>query len=689
MHMDGQKKISLKGIRDMYRQDKQQTAIMGVAFLIPIIFSILRNPFRDLTTAAFFIVILILYLYGLGTLFKNLTGIYEEIAYINSNIQESDSFEKIGGLLSRTENLSKIFIEYKKTLRPIESDSQDDFGEIKKEYYSTVEVEYFFNEDNVIYNAINHRTINYIPQSMPGIGILGTFLGIVDGVSGLGGKLTQDSEAIKSGIEVLLDGVQVSFNTSLYGIIFSLAFIFIMKILIDLIMGKINKLNQEIDGRLKKSTEKEGLKELEKQLSIQNSSIQKLATDLSEEMGRKFDQSLQENMSIVSTKLNELLDEIKNSFENSVVEKIAPSLEQLGEVAQNLANMQQNSTDSFIKDAINKLEEVISMGTQNEIKKLQESMGILSSTTSDMMDKFTVAVDNMQGLVGSQESLVQNTNTSAESINLTTANLQSLQEGLAALLFNIQGVNENHNVSMDNIKSTLEELKYCTNEQNKIGTALSEMIDKSYAFNKLQEDYIHKFNQTSEYMNSGLDNAKESINQIAQDIKEYVVDFAEMQQASKEIAVTLGSNYSNLTENIENASNKLNITIDNIDGKILKNVDSMNKEMLQVASKMKEFYENVSAFSNKIEQFTQVEEATQQMWKSYKDTFEDLTKNMDEGITNYTSLLRNGTDELFKNYDHKIADAINGLKGMVENISNEVENIGDIFDEIADKLKQR
>lgn len=361
----------------------------------------------------------------------------------------------------------------------------------------------------------------------------------------------------------------------------------------------------------------------------------------------------------------------------------------MGEVAQNLANMQKNSTDSFIKDAINKLEEVISMGTQNEIKKLQESMGILSETTSDMMDKFTVAVDNMQGLVGSQESLVQNTNTSAESINMTTANLQSLQEGLAALLSNIQGVNENHNVSMENIKSTLEELKHCTNEQNKISTALSEMIDKSYAFNKLQEDYIHKFNQTSEYMNSGLDNAKESINQIAQDIKAYVVDFAEMQQASKEIAVTLGSNYSNLTENIENASNKLNITIDNIDGKILKNVDSMNKEMLQVASKMKEFYENVSAFSNKIEQFTQVEEATQQMWKSYKDTFEDLTKNMDEGITNYTSLLRNGTDELFKNYDHKIADAINGLKGMVENISNEVENIGDIFDEIADKLKQR
>lgn len=322
MHMDGQKKISLKGIQDMYRQDKLQTVIMGLAFILPIIFSIWRNPFKDLTTSAFFVVIFVLYIVGLGILFKNLTGIYEEITYINSNIQESDSFQKIGGLLSKTESLSKIFREYKKTLRPIESDSHDDFGEIKKEYYSTVEVEYFFNEDNVIYNAINHRTINYIPQSMPGIGILGTFLGIVDGVSGLGGKLTQDSEAIKSGIEVLLDGVQVSFNTSLYGIIFSLAFIFIMKILIDLIMGKINKLNQEIDGRLKKSTEKEGLKELEKQLSIQNSSIQKLATDLSEEMGRKFDQSLQENMSIVSTKLNELLDEIKNSFENSVVEKI-------------------------------------------------------------------------------------------------------------------------------------------------------------------------------------------------------------------------------------------------------------------------------------------------------------------------------------------------------------------------------
>ena len=71
-----------------------------------------------------------------------------------------------------------------------------------------------------------------------------------------------NAQAMKNGISNLLDGVSVSFNTSLYGILFSVILTFILKISIEVTMKKSNELCDELDKIVPKSSDKEGLKRI-------------------------------------------------------------------------------------------------------------------------------------------------------------------------------------------------------------------------------------------------------------------------------------------------------------------------------------------------------------------------------------------------------------------------------------------
>ena len=181
-------------------------------------------------------------------------------------------------------------------------------------------------------------------------------------------------DQIQLAISKLLEGVNVSFTTSLYGILFSLILTLITKIIFDNISMKIDSVNSIFDKSLNNNIEEEGLKEIELELKRQTASLEKLATDISEDLGARIGLSLEENMNGFNRNIEILTEEIRTSFEGSVVEQLKPSLDKLGLVAEKLGSLQQNNTDKFIEESISKIEKVLSVGTGNEMEKLRHGM---------------------------------------------------------------------------------------------------------------------------------------------------------------------------------------------------------------------------------------------------------------------------------------------------------------------------
>ena len=88
-------------------------------------------------------------------------------------------------------------------------------------------VEDYINDDTVTHGPGNATLAELIPGLLTSLGILGTFIGLMRGLTGL--DMT-DADTLMDGIPVLLDGMRFAFGTSVAGISCSLIFNMINRI---------------------------------------------------------------------------------------------------------------------------------------------------------------------------------------------------------------------------------------------------------------------------------------------------------------------------------------------------------------------------------------------------------------------------------------------------------------------------
>lgn len=82
-------------------------------------------------------------------------------------------------------------------------------------------VEDYINDDTVTHGPGNAQLAELIPNLLTSLGILGTFIGLMRGLTGLD---MSNATALMDGIPTLLEGMQFAFGTSVAGISCSLIF---------------------------------------------------------------------------------------------------------------------------------------------------------------------------------------------------------------------------------------------------------------------------------------------------------------------------------------------------------------------------------------------------------------------------------------------------------------------------------
>ena len=589
--------------------------------------------------------------------------------------------------------VKKLFDIYKKGLRAEKIISEN--GEEKKIYYYTNDISYYFDEDNIIYKNIAEKTITHITQALTGVGIFGTFMGIVKGVSKL--NMT-NSDTMKTGIETLLSGVKVSFNTSLYGILFSVILIFAFKIVIDIVMKKSNDFCDLVNKHIEIYPDEIGFKEVEEELKKQTSMYEKIATDLAEEMGKKFDKSLQSNLESLSNNLGSLIEEMQQRFSSSITESTAqtavtltatiqPIMEKLEGAISNLQTKQDENTGKFMEEAVQSIKEAINVGTSGEVARLQESMDVISNKNAELIETFTTSMENMKALTMHQESLVKNTASSTETINTSTENMKMLQEDLSKVIVGLKDVSSTNNVSLENMQSTVEALKLSMIKQSEINISLESMINKSHQLSSVQDNYINKFGNISELMSQNMNNVESYMKQINSDIAKYKDYFDNIRRSTIEVATTLDSQYKGITDDLGDANDKLITTVDSINNNLVVKVNKMGNMLNNLVSDLSENQRKVSQLTSKLERFAEVEQSTQDLWTNYKGSFELLNSNINDGVENYTKLIAESVNNLFTEYDSKIAEAVTALKNVVEILNESAEDISESAEGISNSVE--
>lgn len=284
-----------------------------------------------------------------------------------------------------------------------------------KDGHSFVAIDDFFNANQLDEIGIS-GICDLIPGTMTGLGILGTFLGLVLGISGFD---TASTEAITSSISGLLSGMGTAFLTSIVGVFFSLVFSYLHKIIYDYANKNLelfinNFHEKELDGH-DNSTENQllGYQQQQTDFQLQQTELLKtFAGIVSEAVSKSISDTMKSELTPIfnrmeqtiemfgkfaSTQQKEGLDQVVQEFIRCMNDSLKGQFEELGRTIQSLCEWQRSSVLQMQKivDGI--------CDTSTEIEKINE----ISKQTIVEMNRFVTQLNELQSKINEETKLAR------------------------------------------------------------------------------------------------------------------------------------------------------------------------------------------------------------------------------------------------------------------------------------------
>lgn len=198
--------------------------IAGIAIILLAVISILLTLSPDVLSMAIIgamaVMVALGFVAGLLPLILYASGFREAVRSMEDtlDVQATETWLAVFNLdrLFKNKYLDGIYIEYRNRVQQQKED--DDIID---------DIEMFINEDTIALKTW-HSLLAQIPGSLTGLGILGTFLGLLSGIDFI--NFASVEGAIES-ISTLLSGVSTAFYTSIAGVIFSIIFNILFRII--------------------------------------------------------------------------------------------------------------------------------------------------------------------------------------------------------------------------------------------------------------------------------------------------------------------------------------------------------------------------------------------------------------------------------------------------------------------------
>ena len=440
--------------------------------------------------------------------------------------------------------------------------------------YKTDEASLFFSEERLLGQYVNLRFWNSVPSILVGLGILGTFVGLVWGLVPFSGIDFSDTDGIRGAIQELLSGVSTAFVTSVWGMLLSLVFNWVEKWRIGRMSQKVAALQRALDELFTLTTQEEIAFRQEDELAQQTQALKAFSTDLANEIKSAMAQGRQE-----------IITEFRNApetFSNAIGEQLTPSLNNLNsavtnsagnietvmvkesqQILQQMANQLVPRLDT-LNIVANEINRTIVEGNQDILRELHKAPDAFGNAVAEKFapsfDNLNVAVQELRrqkeesstnaiqqlveefqrSLSGSATAQME---TLAETVNKASESLMTLPERLAGMMVGVQEqVDQTRQLLSETSHGQTEQMKGMMDEMSK---AFQNAIDTHQTGLSLTTDSINQeMQQIANDIRNLLEEAARHTNtQLAQRM-------ADMEKASTQSIQTLQASIAELQESM-------------------------------------------------------------------------------------------------------------------------------------------
>lgn len=528
--------------------------------------------------------------------------------------------------------------------------------------FTTLDAHHFFNESTLINPFINLRLYNSIPGLLTGIGILGTFVGLVIGLANINLEVirtedpSQGIEGLIQGIIGLLGGAKVAFSTSVWGVFLSITFSLYEKYAVNALQKKLSDLQTVIDEVFVSKFPEHWLSENLHEQTEQTRELKKFNTDLALSIANALDERMAKRLTPALGELTRAVEELKqtksessieairelaNEFKKNISEGTNEQITQLGQVLTRVGATlestigQSESTQERLKSALNEHVDKMAHTVTQLMSSIQQKQQELNDQTRDAIQEIMGRIE--QSLSSQQQNM---NSTSARAREELTQQVQAISESMKSLIENL-----------DRQTSTTAQ-----DMQDRLANFSSLVNDR---FNDISGRYQEERTEISHILtqvNTSLDKLEELIEGVALATEA----FGQTGPPVRDAAVGLNQAISQFRQEQSEFTDTL------------RQSQTLSLQQTQTA---KETLEHMHSSL----------ETTKESWTAYRDQFgrlrEDLNgvfESLHVGVTEYSQTTNESVSTYLQNFRDSLEKAMAILSGAIEELSDTVEDIGNI-----------
>lgn len=465
--------------------------------------------------------------------------------------------------------LSEVWQEFENSLitrRPKENQEEI--------VYKTDEASLFFSEERLLGQYMNLRFWNSVPALLVGLGILGTFVGLVGGLIPFSGISFEETGEIRSAIEGLLSGVSTAFVTSVWGMLLSLLFNWIEKSCIGWVSRGIAVLQRGLDQLFTLTTQEEIAFRQEDELAQQTQALKAFSTDLANEIKSAMAQGRQE-----------IITEFRNApetFSNAIGEQLTPSL---------------NNLNSAVTNSASNIETVM-------VKESQQILQQVANQLVPRLDTLNIAANEINRTIveGNREILRE---------------LQNAPEAVG------DAIAEKFAPSFNNLNSAIEALQRQKAESST--DAIQQLVEE------FQRSLSGSASAQMEALAETVRQASESLVTLPQQLASMMIGVQEqVDQTRQLLSESSHDQVEQMKSMMEGMSEAFQNAVDIHQTGLSATTDSINQEMQQIANDIRHLLEGAANYTNTqlAQRMADMENASHQSIQALQTLIVELQKSM-------------------------------------------------------------
>ena len=546
--------------------------------------------------------------------------------------------------------------------------------------YKTDEASLFFSEERLLDQHLNLRFWNSVPALLVGLGILGTFVGMVWGLIPFSDVDFTNTDQIREAIKELLSGVSTAFVTSVWGMLASFLFNGLEKWGIGRVSRAIADLQRALDRIFTLTRAEEIAMRQQNELAQQTAALKSFSTDLADRIKIAMDNIMSERLENLHQSLTQLHDqntrgrqeiiqELHNApeaFSNAMAEQLTPSLNNLNTAVKELREQKEESSTDAIRQLVEEFQRSLSGTAAAQMEELARTVGNASQSLMNLPDQMG------QMIAGVREQMDQTRRLLAETSEEQTGQMQNMMDGMLntfqrTIETQQSGLSETTNQSIQMLQSTIAEL------QQSITSTASQTATESEAMT----------NRMLELLESAANRADEQLGQRMADM-EAVSDrsIQTLQAAITELGQSITSIVSQTTTESEAMTNRMrelleaaaNRTDEQL-GQRMADIETVSNQSIQtLQSTIAELQQSIT--STALQTTTESEAMTNRMRELVDHSTNRLDNIFRGGEQNISTLLQQQSEQTeainaqLKNWQNTLTEGQEMLERMDTSVTS-------------------